>query len=224
MKRKLVTPARPGRGRPPAHEVEQREQHLLDAATETFLTTGFRRASMNDIAQRAGASKQTLYARYPSKGALFAAVMERKSAHIFRAIGPLSPHAPMRDTLRHFGCALLHIVSAPEATGLHRVILAECLDHPELGAMFWEIGPGRIREHLTAYFESLRQSGQFPCHDAALAAEMLLGLLISPMHMRMALGLPIPQLSSAAEREAWVTRAVDVFLRSAGEAPDASPD
>ncbi len=219
MKRKLATPARPGRGRPPAHEVEQREERLLDAATETFLATGFRRASMNDIAQRAGASKQTLYARYPSKSALFAAVMERKSSQIFRAIGPLGPDAPMRDTLLHFGCALLNVISSPEATGLHRVILAECLDNPELGAMFWDIGPGRVREHLTAYFDSLRQSGQLDCADAALTAEMLLGLLISPMHLRMALGLAIPQLATASRREAWVARAVDVFLRSASEAP-----
>ena len=91
------------RGRPLARDVLLREQRLLDVATELFLECGFKRASMDEIARRAGASKQTLYARYPSKSALFEAIVERKSRQIFEAIGPLSDDAPVRETLIRFG-------------------------------------------------------------------------------------------------------------------------
>src|ERR1700761_5951052 len=75
------------RGRPPAEEVAARAERLLDVATEVFLEKGFKGASVSEIARRAGASKQTLYARYPSKAALFAALVERKASLLFERIG-----------------------------------------------------------------------------------------------------------------------------------------
>src|SRR4051794_38399510 len=136
------------RGRPPAEEVAARAERLLDVATEVFLDRGFKGASMGEIARRAGASKQTLYARYPSKAALFAALVERKASHLFEAIGPLGEGRSLRDTLVHCGTEMLDLILSGEARGLHRVVIAECMEFPELGELFRDRGPGRTRAML----------------------------------------------------------------------------
>src|ERR1700749_710020 len=103
------------RGRPPTEEVATRAERLLDVATEVFLEQGFKGASMSEIARRAGASKQTLYPRYPSKAELFAALVERRASHLFKAIGPLGDDRSVRETLMNFGCALLNLILSEEA-------------------------------------------------------------------------------------------------------------
>ena len=48
---------------------------LLDAAAATFVEHGFQRAQMDDVAERLGVSKGTIYRAVDSKDALFAAVL-----------------------------------------------------------------------------------------------------------------------------------------------------
>jgi AcrR family transcriptional regulator len=58
-------------GRPPAAEAELRAAHLRDIAAEVFLEFGYEATSLGEIAKRAGASKETLYAHYADKADLF---------------------------------------------------------------------------------------------------------------------------------------------------------
>src|SRR6201981_389702 len=50
---------------------------ILSAAESVFARFGFRRASMSQIADEAGLTRQALYHHYPSKEALFRAVVEQ---------------------------------------------------------------------------------------------------------------------------------------------------
>ena len=59
----------------PPQEAPAREEEILQAAFDVFTEKGFHGARMLDVASRARASKATLYARYPSKEALFEALM-----------------------------------------------------------------------------------------------------------------------------------------------------
>jgi TetR/AcrR family transcriptional regulator, mexJK operon transcriptional repressor len=201
------------RGRPPVREAAMRAETLLDVATEVFLDKGYKGASMSEIARRAGASKQTLYQRYPSKAALFAALIERKAAHLFEAIGPLEGRG-VRETLVHCGSALLDLIVSEEARGVHRVVIAECMEFPELGEIFWERGPGRTRAMLADYLRAQDKSGKIRCEDPEHAVEVLLGLIVSGASLRAWLGIQPAFVSTAAQRTAWVNSAVDMFLSS----------
>ena len=59
------------RGRPTQAEAQQLQEKLRDAAVATFLEYGYDAATMEAIAQAAGITKRTLYARYPDKRAVF---------------------------------------------------------------------------------------------------------------------------------------------------------
>jgi len=58
---------------------------ILSAAENVFARFGFRRASMSQIAGEAGLTRQALYHHYPSKEALFRAVVEELHEHAYEA-------------------------------------------------------------------------------------------------------------------------------------------
>lgn len=69
-------------GRPPREQAGEVETRILDAARALFLERGLAGTSVDEIARVARAGKPTIYARYPTKEALFAAVATRNSSDI----------------------------------------------------------------------------------------------------------------------------------------------
>ena len=65
----------PKRGRPDAKQVAAIDRAILATATQMFLELGYDGVAMENIAAATGVSKGTLYARYPSKEALFTTVI-----------------------------------------------------------------------------------------------------------------------------------------------------
>jgi AcrR family transcriptional regulator len=62
---------------PPVSKDEKgRRDGILNAAGETFIRYGFRKTSMDDVARAAGLSRQSLYAYFPTKEALFGDMVE----------------------------------------------------------------------------------------------------------------------------------------------------
>jgi len=58
---------------------------ILSAAENIFARFGYRRASMSQIAEEAGLTRQALYHHYPSKEALFRAVVEQLHEFAYEA-------------------------------------------------------------------------------------------------------------------------------------------
>ena len=55
---------------------------LLDAARESILTVGWKRATVTDVARRAGVSRMTVYRTYPDMPSLFGDLMTREWAQV----------------------------------------------------------------------------------------------------------------------------------------------
>ena len=76
------------RGRPPIEEIgegERREQ-ILRAADDLFSERGYAAVSLGDVAAAVGVTKAALYHHFPSKAALYTAVMCRALGLIAAAI------------------------------------------------------------------------------------------------------------------------------------------
>jgi AcrR family transcriptional regulator len=70
---------------------QETRQRLLAAADEVFYAHGIRNSSVDDVAQRAGLTKRTLYYHFPSKDDLAAAyVQQRSDLTLARQIGAAS--------------------------------------------------------------------------------------------------------------------------------------
>jgi AcrR family transcriptional regulator len=80
---------------------------IVDAALDEFAAHGYEGASMGRIARSAGVSRPVLYDHFPSKRALFVALLEAKHAdllsHLREAmIADVSPEERMRASLDAF--------------------------------------------------------------------------------------------------------------------------
>ncbi|MEA2390990.1 MAG: hypothetical protein QOK31_1099 [Solirubrobacteraceae bacterium] len=95
-----------------------RERQLLDLAEELFAERGFRGASMDELARRAGVSKPVIYEIVGSKEALFQRSFERAGEELAQAMAQASA-AHMGDLagqLRASALAFLGFIAQHERT------------------------------------------------------------------------------------------------------------
>jgi len=192
----------------------ERVTEILDVATEVFMTDGFAAASTNEIAKRANASKETFYARFPSKQQLFIAVMERRMA---RASGPLHASLPQepgtRTTLMSFGASLLKEVLSREQVTLIRIIGMESERFPELGHKFYELAPKKGQAVMAQYLEGQIALGRLRRVDPMRMAEHLQSLLTGGEVRWSVLGLT-PKPIGPKQLKEHLQDAIDAFLQA----------
>lgn len=70
---------RPGAGRPRDAELDE---SILECALDSLETRGYQSLTINEVAERAGVAKATLYRRWPSKAALVSAAIDRLSLDV----------------------------------------------------------------------------------------------------------------------------------------------
>ncbi|MDT3439992.1 MULTISPECIES: TetR/AcrR family transcriptional regulator [unclassified Pseudofrankia] len=79
----------PGAGSLRARQKQLTRQLLLDAAVQVIVDLGYASATVEDIAQAAGASRQTFYQYFPSKADVVLELVERKQAEVDELFGAL---------------------------------------------------------------------------------------------------------------------------------------
>jgi AcrR family transcriptional regulator len=201
-------------GRPPQALAGAVEERILDAAKKVFLERGFEGASIDEIADVARAGKPTIYARFPGKEALFAAVMARKvREHIsfFESIAPSG--AAVEERLASIATAILHKVLAPETVDLCRASVAEARRFPDLAANVHRMARERTSEAVAQLLGELPESDQlqgFAADHRAATARQFIDVIMLPMLMRALFGEDLTVLR--AEIAPHVARTVAFFL------------
>lgn len=198
-------------GLPREEEEKLRVDALLDVAAEVFLASGLQGASTAEIARRARASKQTLYARFPSKEKLFLAVIERRMSRMTKLFGALlDERAPLRQVLLEVGHHFFEAVLGNENISLLRVIYMESPHFPQIGRAFVESGPERGIARFAAFLSGRMKAGILKKEDPQLAAEHFLSLIHGLSMQRALVGLPPPR--SKKQLSARIEKSVDLFL------------
>ena len=166
---------------------------IVEAACTLFLESGFGATSMDQIAAAAAVSKRTVYGHFESKEALFEGVMNGLCSR-FAGGCPLGDDWQGRpeDVLGNAGRRLVKLITRPEAVALHRVVTGESARFPELGEVFFRMGPGRVIEGFARYLESQDAAGVMSVPDPEAAASRLLEMMRGPIHMSQLLGLRAP--------------------------------
>jgi AcrR family transcriptional regulator len=117
---------------------EARPQQLLDAALELFVEKGFAATRAEEVAQRAGVSKGTLYLYYPSKEELLKAVIrEHLSSRIAAGAAAAEKHrGPVADLLREvFSRWWLEVFDSP-TSGVFKLIISEVRNFPDIAEFY----------------------------------------------------------------------------------------
>jgi TetR/AcrR family transcriptional regulator, mexJK operon transcriptional repressor len=115
---------------------------LMAAAADVFIEQGFDKASMQEIAKRTGASKATLYGRYPNKEKLFIAVLQHRMELITEgmAMDNIDASEPLEVSLARFGTRLLETALTDAQIDIIRTISNVSGRFPQLGEQFFRLG------------------------------------------------------------------------------------
>lgn len=132
-------PAR--RGRKPQVDPVQ----LVECALAEFSEKGFAGSRLDDVAARAGVSKGTLYLYFPSKEALFKAVvrhtllpnLDRFEIMVQQHQGPVAP------LLEKLVRAVIRVLTGTKAGLLPKMVVAEAGNFPDLAKFYVEEVVGR---------------------------------------------------------------------------------
>jgi len=104
-----------GRVRRAAERRSRRRVQLLQAAQRVFSNKGYHATSVADILAEASASRGTFYLYFPSKWAVFEALLEQMFQHISRAVRRVrvgEGSEPVVDQMNGNVCRVLDVVHA----------------------------------------------------------------------------------------------------------------
>lgn len=121
---------------------EERRAEVLDAALQVFIEMGFERATLQDVAERAGVTKGALYHYFDSKNDLYVEVMGERIAAQVRAsqalVAAAEPSKSREDLLRELLEAMWNDMQQPGILDLIKLLMAELPKFPECGRAFFE--------------------------------------------------------------------------------------
>ena len=194
---------------------EAKHEAILTAATRLFLSQGFSSTSMEAIAAEARVTKQTVYAHYQSKDALFTHMV----THLCEKHSP--PPATLQDRgqppeilLYEIGLIFLNMLTSREVMAATRLVIAETHSHPQLAEHYYKNGTQRMLNLLAQFLTQQKKSGAMKIGNAAMASSYFFALLKGQYYIRMLLGIkPTP---GAREKEKHVRDVVQAFMQLYG--------
>jgi len=207
-------PVRPGR--PPQKLAGEVDDRILDAARRVFLERGLGGASVEEIARLAHAGKTSIYARFPSKEALFAAVGMRNSAKV---VARFQDHVPAGKTVEErlvsVGKTILENFLVSEVIDFMRLSVAEARRIPDL-ANFGRAARERATQAVSQALSEVAHSEEtvmlpaFRPENLEATTRLFLDLAVGPLLLRALLGDDLGALR--AEIGPHVARSVAYFL------------
>jgi TetR/AcrR family transcriptional repressor of mexJK operon len=175
-----VATAKPNRvprrrsGRPTKEQAGRITEHIIDVATRLFSETSFETTSVDLIAAKARISKQTFYARFDSKEALFAAVIRRGVNNLLiPSAGEPDRTGPIEAALIRIGVELSKRALTPAAVAIDRLIASEAHQFRQLAHAYRE-NAIHARGLIADIFSGAMREGQIRPADARLLAEQFL--------------------------------------------------
>lgn len=206
---------RQARGRPKS---EAKREQIFDTAAELFLEHGFDNVSMDQVAERAGVSKQTVYSHFRNKDELYGAIISRKCVANRLAAEFLDEDRPVADMLREIGRRFLDLLLSPEAINVYRLSVGNAAQHPHIARLFYRAGPLPTIEVVADYLRRQHTRGRLRVADPRRAACQFLFMLKGEAVLRATLN--IEEQAPPEELGAYLDDCVAMFLRAYGAHAD----
>ncbi len=186
-------------GRPRAYDPEV----ALQRATEAFWDAGFSGTSLDDLSDRTGMNRPSLYAAFGDKQALYLKTLERYLAGRRSAIAAaLGPGRPLPDLLRAIYARMLDYFLAGEsgARGCYLVGTAatEAVENPAVREML----AGSVREldeTFRAAFSAAQERGELGKQADSRALATFATAVVHTLALRARAGQPRAVLREVAD-------------------------
>ncbi|WP_114558340.1 TetR/AcrR family transcriptional regulator [Desertihabitans aurantiacus] len=198
---------------------EEKRALILTAATSLFLELGYDRTSLARVAERSGVSRATLFKQFPTKAALFDAMVTGSWSTAEDEDPP--PAGDVVAGLSTIGHRYAELLGRAQMTDLFRIVIAELPRFPELAEAQFSHGKMPYFASVRDYLLAEREAGTVRVEDADLAATQFLGMISNYLFWPTLL---VPGWEVGAERVAQVVdEAVRTFAAryaTTGPAPE----
>lgn len=151
---------------------EAKREEILDAALSAFTENGYDAASMDYIAEKAGASKRTVYNHFGSKEELFQLLIDRLASNIL-AYKQITWDAdrPLLDQLTDFAMAKGMVTRDPASLALLRVAIDQSIRDPELVSQF-AARFENSEDSLETWLRQAHDAGAMQVENTAAASQL----------------------------------------------------
>ena len=184
----------------------ERQASIITAAASLFAKNGFNGTTTREIARTAGISEALLFKHFPTKRALYAAIIAAKS-QLSQLMASIEEAAEKRDDVQVFTLIAGFRIHRGADPSLLRLLLFSALEGHELSDMFFRNRHRVFYEFLAGYIARRTREGKFRKVDPLLAAQSFVGMIV--YHRLLHEIFKVPPHCSPEEAVAGY---VDVFL------------
>jgi len=188
---------------------KQRRKEILEAAAQIFSEKGYYKATVSDIASRAGIGHGTVYGFFPSKQALATEVIGAKGATGFlEAVKDSSvENLDAEEFLRTIGKK--YFGNLKDRLPIIRFAIAEGVSNSELARQYYEKLLLRLFNHLAEHMAAFQEKGLFKKADPFLLGHIFYSILFGFLYSQeLMFGREITKI----DLDKVIDLAVDVFL------------
>ena len=164
----------------------RKHEAILDAAAFVLAERGVH-APIEEVARRAGVSKQTIYNHYGSKAELVRTLMDRRRSAVTAPLEQPGAEADPQATLAAYARVILEVITTRMSVQLLRMAVTNAVDMPDIARAVYEAGSMAARLRLAEFLG--RQPGGLQIDDPAKAAETFMGMVSGGVQIRLLLGL-----------------------------------
>lgn len=183
-----------------------RREAIILAATQIITEYGAGRLSIDEVAKRASASKETVYRQFGNRVGLLIVVLSEFTVANITNCPKMQDGEQFDEGLRRLGLWYLTMIMRPEVLSFYRYVVGASEENPELGQAFSE----KVTEPIVDEFVHYLSVHGYDDSSSVLA-ELYLGLLQGKLWNR-ALVEPGMKISSDQLSE-QVSKASKLFAR-----------
>jgi AcrR family transcriptional regulator len=196
----------PSRTRQTRPTSQERQAGLIAAAAALFAAKGFNGTTTKEIAKAAGVSEALVFKHFPTKQALYAAILAEKVT-VNELLEAVQESAKKRDDRRVFTLIAGFRIRPGVDQTLLRLLLFSALEGHELSEMFFGKHHKVLYDHLSAYIRTRINEGAFRNVDPLLAARAFVGMAVHHRLLHEIFGVPMHR-----SHDETVNTYVDLFL------------
>lgn len=169
---------------------QERQASIITAAASLFAAKGFSGTTTKEIAKTAGVSEALVFKHFPTKHALYAAILAEK-AQFSELLEAVEEAAGKKDDERVFTLLAGFRIRKGADPTLLRLLLFSALERHELSEMFFQKQYRVFYDFLAGYIRRRIEDGEFRPVDPLLAARAFFGIIVHHRLLHDIFGMPM---------------------------------
>jgi AcrR family transcriptional regulator len=157
---------------------EDRPEQIIKAALAVFGECGLANARLQDIAERAGVSKGTIYLYFPNKEELFREMIRQTAVAAIERAEQANVQGTPTNQLLAFMRGYWAFVRSPVFLTIYRLVLGELHQFPDLAKFYAYEVVARGQKLLSGIIRRGIDAGEFREIDPMVAARMVVALTV----------------------------------------------